>query len=217
MTTAKTGLSALAVTAVVLVIVLVGWLWGRSSDVTEATPAADTDSAAPAAREDADLAAVRADTAVAGCPTDPTTTAAGPLAGLIVECLATGEPVDAGAAPAGRPALINLWAYWCGPCARELPVLQQFADRADGAVSVVTVHRDLRPAAALARLADYGVTLEGLQDPQARIAAALGAPEVLPVSVLLRADGTVATVHAGVFRSVDEVADLVAAELGVSV
>lgn len=217
MKTTRAGRSAVAVTAVVLVVLVGGWLWGRSDDVTEPTPSADTDSAAAAAGQDTELAAVRADTAVADCPIDPTAAAGGPLAGLVVECLATGEPVDAGAALAGRPVLINLWAYWCGPCARELPVLQQFADRADGAVSVVTVHRDLRPAAALARLADYGVTLEGLQDPQARIAAALGAPEVLPVSVLLRADGSVATVHAGVFRSVDEVADLVAAELGVSV
>ena len=26
---------------------------------------------------------------------------------------------------AGRPMMVNLWATWCGPCRRELPVLQQ--------------------------------------------------------------------------------------------
>ncbi|WP_245650173.1 TlpA family protein disulfide reductase [Millisia brevis] len=210
MKTAKPVLPVVAIVAVVVIVAVVGWMWTRPDAAPEAAPVAD----APVSAE---LAAARATTAVAGCPVDPAATPTGPLAGLTVECLATGEPIDAGAVVAGTPTLINLWAYWCGPCAQELPILQQFAERANGAVSVVTVHRDLRPAAALARLDAYGVTLEGLQDPDARIATAVGAPEVLPVSVLLRPDGSVATVHAGVFRSVDEVAALVSAELGVSV
>lgn len=215
MKSARSGLPTPAVIGAVVVVVLgvvwalVAWQRGPSDGI----------SAAPAGQStvDAELESARRDTAVAGCPIEPAAAPAGPLAGVSVECLATGEQVDAGAVAAGVPALINLWAYWCAPCAQELPILQQFADRAAGAVSVVTVHRDLRPAAALARLAAYGVSLETLQDPDARIAAALGAPEVLPVTVLLRADGTIATVHAGVFRSVDEVANMVASELGVSV
>ena len=35
-----------------------------------------------------------------------------------------GEPVPLGRF-AGRPVVINLWATWCPPCVREMPVLQQ--------------------------------------------------------------------------------------------
>lgn len=198
-----------------LVLVIAAVAWPRDAADAGADRVAEQTSTIA---DDGDLASARATTAVAGCPDTASGAdrASGPLAGLTVECLATGEPVDAGAALAGKPALLNLWAYWCAPCARELPVLQQYADRASGAVGVVTVHRDVRPAAALSRLADYDVRLTGFQDPDARIQAALGAPDVLPVSVLLRADGTVARIHVGVFSSADEVAAMVEADLGVS-
>ncbi|MEI7772323.1 MAG: TlpA disulfide reductase family protein [Chloroflexales bacterium] len=33
----------------------------------------------------------------------------------------------------GRPAVINFWATWCGPCKEELPLLQQAYGSAEGA------------------------------------------------------------------------------------
>ncbi|MFB7877439.1 redoxin family protein [Nocardia sp. NPDC056064] len=141
----------------------------------------------------------------------------GPLAGLTLTCLADGSPVDLAAALAGKPALLNLWAYWCGPCAVELPHLQEFAERAGPALTVLTVHSDPDEAKALQRLAGLGITLPGVSDPQASVRAAVGAPAVLPVSVLVRADGTIASVEVRTFADVADIADTVSAKLGVTV
>ncbi|MEU4343675.1 TlpA disulfide reductase family protein [Nocardia sp. NPDC023852] len=140
----------------------------------------------------------------------------GPLAGITLECLADGRPVDLAAGLAGKPALLNLWAYWCAPCAQELPYLQQFAQRAGNAITVLTVHSDPDEAKALSRLSGLSVKLSGVLDADARVRTAVGAPAVLPVSVLLRADGSVAEVVVRAFNGVDDIANTVAGELGVA-
>ncbi|MEV0357404.1 TlpA disulfide reductase family protein [Nocardia sp. NPDC050697] len=142
---------------------------------------------------------------------------AGPLAGLTLTCLADGNPVDLRTALAGKPALLNLWAYWCAPCAQELPHLQEYARRAGDRITVLTVHSDPEEAKALSRLTGLGITLPGVLDPGAALRNAVGAPAVLPISVLLRADGTVADVVVRSFTDTGDIARTVAGELGVSV
>ncbi|MEU3473617.1 TlpA disulfide reductase family protein [Rhodococcus sp. NPDC006774] len=179
---------------------------GQRAPATDERRAADTPEA---------LAPLRRDAGLAACPT-PSGTSTGPLTGITLECIGDGSSVDLGQALAGRPALLNIWAYWCGPCAEELPYMQQYAQRAGDAVTVLTVHNDANESNGLTRLAEYGVTLPGVQDGAGRVAAAVGAPNVLPVSVLISADGTVAKVLPQPFRSVDDIADAVRENLGVS-
>nr|WP_309230404.1 TlpA disulfide reductase family protein [Nocardia sp. SYP-A9097] len=161
-------------------------------------------------------AAERARAGLADCST-PSGAAVGdsPLRGLTLECLADGRSMDLTAALAGKPALLNLWAYWCGPCAEELPLLQQFSDRASESITVLTVHSDPATAKGLSRLTGLGIHLPGVADPDTKVRNAVGAPAVLPISVLLRADGTVAKLVVRPFKSVDDISDTVAAELGV--
>ena len=45
-----------------------------------------------------------------------------------------------------------------------------------------------------------------VQDGQRRVAAALGVPNVMPATVVLRADGTVAAILPQAFTSADEIA-----------
>ena len=120
-----------------------------------------------------------------------------------------------GVALAGKPAVVNLWAYWCAPCREELPALAEYAARAGDAVTVLTVNKDKNQEAALDLLAELGVRLPGVQDGGARVAAAVSAPNVLPVTVLVRADGSVAAVLAVPFASADEIAAAVREHLGV--
>ncbi|MFI6870697.1 TlpA family protein disulfide reductase [Nocardia sp. NPDC050406] len=195
---------------VVVVAALAVALWPRGED-GEATGEGAKPRPVPAVSEQERTAA-----ALAPCPR-PSGAAVGdsPLRGITLDCLADGQPVDLAAALAGKPALLNLWSYWCGPCAEELPLLQEFSERAGDALTVLTVHSDPETAKGLARAAGLGVHLPGVEDPDARVRTAVGAPAVLPISVLLRADGTVAKVVVRAFTSVDDIAATVDAELGV--
>jgi len=206
-----------------VIVALIVAIWPRDRAETPTTGSTSaTTSAAPVDRRPQDtpdaLAPLRAEAALNPCPQpgvsppDPQA----PIAGLVLECVGDGSTVDLAAALAGRPAVVNLWAWWCAPCAEELPVLQEYADRAGDAVTVLTVHTDPNESNALGRLADYGVRLPGVQDGSGRVQAAVGAPAVLPVTVLLEADGTVAAVLPRPFRSADEVAEVVREHLGVA-
>lgn len=143
------------------------------------------------------------------CPDGPGPAPNGPLAGLRLPCLGGPGTVPLGAALAGRDVLINLWASYCAPCRAELPALAEYAER-PGAVDVVTVDQRDKPEAALALLADLGVKLPAIADPDGQVPAALHSPPALPLSYLLRADGTVVPVWPPVpFRSADAVSEAV--------
>lgn len=167
---------------------------------------------APASRthRDADtseaLAGLRRRADLPPCPSG--TGAAGPprLQGVVVECAADGSPVQVASALAGRIVVLNLWAYWCGPCADELPALADYQRRMGEQVRVVTVHQDENEAAALQRMAELGVRLPVLQDGRRAIAGALGLPNVMPATVVLRRDGSVAKVLPEAFTSADAIA-----------
>ncbi|MGW0043241.1 TlpA family protein disulfide reductase [Rhodococcus sp. NPDC003348] len=218
----NTGRWSLA--ALVVVAALAVAIWPRGGDEPTTRGYADYRSggATPSAVErvagdtDEALAGPRAAAALAPCPTPvPGTTASGPLAGIELGCIGDGGRIDVGAALAGKPALVNLWAYWCGPCAKELPALDEYARRAGDAVTVLTVHQDPKEGNALSALTEYGVHLPGVQDGAGRIAAAVGAPKVLPVTALVRADGTVAAVLPQPFDDADQIAAAVREHLGV--
>ncbi|MFD0361889.1 TlpA family protein disulfide reductase [Nocardia sp. GCM10030253] len=201
----------LALAGLITVVALGVALWPRDGGDTAADGGHRVGPSAPVSEQ------LRAEAGLAPCA-QPAADAVGhgPLAGITLSCLADGKPVDLTAALGGKPALLNLWAYWCRPCAEELPYLQEYARRAGNAITVLTVHSDPDEAKGLALLTDLIVTLPGVLDADALVRDAVGAPAVLPVSVLLRADGSVAKVIVRAFDGVDDIADTVASELGVA-
>jgi thiol-disulfide isomerase/thioredoxin len=134
------------------------------------------------------------------------------LRGVTAECAADGSVVDVGPALAGHRVVLNLWAYWCGPCATELPAMAEYQRRVGSEVMVVTVHQDENETAGLLRLAELGVRLPTLQDGERRVAAALRVPNVMPATVVLDSDGSVAKTLPRAFASADEIAAAVGAQ-----
>jgi thiol-disulfide isomerase/thioredoxin len=128
------------------------------------------------------------------------------LRGVTVECAADGSLVDVARALAGRRVVLNLWAYWCAPCATELPAMAEYQRRVGSHTMVVTVHQDENETAALLRLAQLGVRLPTLQDGRRGVAAALRVPNVMPATVVLASDGSVAQTLPRAFASADEIA-----------
>jgi thiol-disulfide isomerase/thioredoxin len=154
----------------------------------------------------ADLAALRRRADLPACPPPGDTPGPAALRGVTVGCLADGTDVDTARSVAGRSVLLNLWAYWCAPCAAELPAMAEYQRRVGSQITVITVHQDEDQAAALSRLAALGVRLPAWQDGSRRVAAALHVPNVMPATVVLRGDGSVAQILPRAFASVEEIA-----------
>jgi thiol-disulfide isomerase/thioredoxin len=202
----RSGVGARRSEIVSAVAVFAFWPRGGEAQGSRSEPTAPQ----AVAVSDVELAAPRATAGLAPCPSSSGAPSSGPLAGVTVPCLGATGAVDLGAALGGRPALLNVWASWCRPCRDELPALAEYAARPD-AVPVLGVDVQDDPRAALALLAELGVRLPSVVDSSDAVRAALDVPPALPVSYVVRSDGTVVRVDPPTpFRSADAVADAVA-------
>ncbi|OBK50793.1 TlpA family protein disulfide reductase [Mycobacterium kubicae] len=203
---------AVLVVVAALIVALVAQLRDDNAPTSSPQP--------PAAREhrDADtpaaLAGPRQRAALAPCPGPGDGPGSTALRDVVVECAADGAPVDVARALAGHRVVLNLWAYWCAPCVAELPAMAEYQRRVGNDVLVVTVHQDENETAGLLRLADLGVRLPTLQDGRRKVAAALRVANVMPATVVLRPDGSVAQTLPRPFGSADEIAAAVGNDTG---
>ncbi|MGA7050849.1 MAG: TlpA disulfide reductase family protein, partial [Mycobacterium sp.] len=136
------------------------------------------------------------------------------LRGVTVECAADGSAVDVARTLAGHRVVLNMWAYWCAPCTAELTAMAEYQRRVGSDVMVVTVHQDENEMAALLRLSELDVRLPTLQDGRRLIPAALRAANVVPATVVLRPDGSVAQTLLRGFATADEIAAAVGNDAG---
>ncbi|MBV9090151.1 MAG: TlpA family protein disulfide reductase [Mycobacteriaceae bacterium] len=192
------------VAVLIVVAAIIGALVTELHDTAPRTNPAEAPTTGHA--DSTDLAVLRRIAELPPCPPPVDSPGPAPLRGVIVRCLADGAAVDTARSVAGRPVLLNLWAYWCAPCGAELPAMADYQRRVGTQLTVITVHQDPDEGAALTRLADLRVRLPGWQDGARRVAAALHVPNVMPATVLLRADGSVAQILPRAFASADDIA-----------
>ena len=94
------------------------------------------------------------------------------------------------AALRGTPVLLNLWATWCAPCVKEMPLLDALAGEYDGRLRVLTVSQDMQGAAVVEPFFATGgyARLEPWMDPDNELGFTLGGG-VMPTTVLYDAAG----------------------------
>ncbi len=115
-------------------------------------------------------------------------------------------PLDGGPAQtldqvvAGRPAVINLWASWCGPCREEMPVLAA-AQQRESHVQVVFVNQGEDAAAVRRYLAREGLALEQVWLDAASAAGPAFGSRGLPTTLFVDAEGRRVGAHFGVLNA----------------
>ena len=77
-----------------------------------------------------------------------------------------------------RPVVVNLWASWCGPCRREMPLLEEISQRYEGDVTILGIDVQDAPANAEEFVEEVGATYPIVRDPEATLAEPLtGVPK----------------------------------------
>lgn len=138
------------------------------------------------------LGACTAEARSAGTPspfaacTTPAAATPNSLPDLKLPCFTGGEQVSLRSLRG--PAVLNIWASWCEPCRRELPVMQKLADTAGDRLTVIGVDTGDSREAGASFATDQGVTFPALFDENKKLVNAVGGIN-LPVTVFLDAAG----------------------------
>ncbi|GAA1943137.1 TlpA disulfide reductase family protein [Nocardioides hwasunensis] len=166
----------------------------------------------PALRE------VKARIGMADCEPGTGERVEGGLPDLTLPCLGGGPDVDLSSLRG--PLVINLWQANCGPCEKEMPVLEQLHQQYADQVGVLGVDfNDVQPARAMALAERTGATYPSIADPGGELMAeeafAIGR-RGMPAFVFVDAAGRVTGQSSGGVDSLAEVKELVSEHLGIT-
>jgi peroxiredoxin len=101
----------------------------------------------------------------------------------------------------GKPVVLNFWATWCQPCQRELPALQQAAERFGDSVVIAAVDQGETAETVQRYVEKLGLTftvpMDGEQDAAARYNI-----HGLPTTYFIDAGGVIRSVWVGEMNSI---------------
>ncbi len=107
-----------------------------------------------------------------------------------------GQAVQLAALAHGKPLVVNLWATWCPPCRREMPVLAE-AQKQHPDLQFVFANQGEEAATVLRYLAASPLGLSGVVfDPTSSLGTAVGS-RALPTTLFYDANGRLVNSHLG--------------------
>ena len=152
-------------------------------------------------------------------PCPPSDTAIEPVSGglpdLNLACLAEGPSVDL-AGLRGKPMVVNVWASWCGPCRAELPILGEVSQQSRDKIDFLGINVSDTRKAALKMAGSYKMRFPSVFDPAFKTRPSLRVGGV-PITLFVRANGTIAYRHNGPITSQEQLKQLIYTSLGVQV
>jgi len=107
-----------------------------------------------------------------------------------------GESTQLAALAQGRPMVVNLWATWCPPCVREMPVLAAAQQRERDIVFVFVNQSEAAPRVERF-MTEQKLALDNmLLDPGGELARAVGS-RAMPTTLFYDAQGQLVDAHLG--------------------
>lgn len=148
-----------------------------------------------------DAATIDYEKALAGAPK--------PLAGLYAkgDALIPGGIAELDsqlAAVRGYPAVVNVWASWCGPCRFEFPDFQRVAAKRGDEVAFLGLDAEDSDAAAQTFLEELPLPYPSVTDPDAEAKREFGLLGY-PATIYFDAQGERTYVKQGPYRSAEEI------------
>ncbi|HSR94338.1 MAG TPA: TlpA disulfide reductase family protein [Solirubrobacterales bacterium] len=108
------------------------------------------------------------------------------------------------AALRGYPAIVNVWASWCGPCRFEFPLFQHAAARYGKRVAFLGIDSEDSDDAARTFLEEAPVPYPSYTDPGKGIAESVGAVHGFPDTAFYDRHGNLAYLKQGPYRDAAE-------------
>jgi cytochrome c biogenesis protein CcmG, thiol:disulfide interchange protein DsbE len=172
----------------------------------------------PAGKVSGEIAASKKAAGIEACPAAETRQAVGAdaLPSVVLPCLGGGTAVRLSSL-LGQPTVINVWASWCAPCRKELPLLERAHREHGDRVRFLGVDAgDPDASVAIALLDELGITFPQVADSSMQTRGTLGYGGGLPLTIFVDAQGRMAGTERLPFRSYSAVGAALHKHLGVT-
>ncbi len=103
----------------------------------------------------------------------------------------------------GHPVVVNQWASWCTSCRFEFPFFRDAVERHGDRVAFLGLDSQDERGAAEEFLEEFPVGFPSIFDPDASVAASIGAGRSWPTTVFFDAEGERVHVKLGAYSSLE--------------